>query len=224
MDWSVVFSEEIRGDSLIVEEIPVGFRPLHVRPQATMAPPLDSRGSAAYPPALPPLFFRRDLPMSTKPPVMRRRTRAREVAVQFLYQLDLRREPSLTELAEFLESECKDKDARGFAKRLIEGTHKTRGDIDGVLRIVARNWDLERMAVIDRNILRMAIHELLHCDDIPPKVTINEAIELGKKYSTANSGAFINGILDRVRLDYASPRTQGAAGAPATMDAANTEA
>lgn len=146
------------------------------------------------------------------PPVMRRRTRARELAVQFLYQLDLRQETSLVDLDDFLESECKDRDARRFAKRLIEGAATSRKAIDDVLRVVARNWDLERMAVLDRNILRMAIHELLHCPDIPPKVTINEAIELGKKYSTANSGAFINGILDRVRLDYAqlTPQSVGA--------------
>lgn len=140
---------------------------------------------------------------------MRRRTRAREIAVQFLYQLDLRRESSLHELDEFLKSECKDRDARSFAKRLIEGTVRTTEETDAVLRVVARNWDLERMAVVDRNILRMAVHELLHCSDIPPKVTINEAIDLGKKYSTANSGAFINGILDRIRLDSEAPRTQG---------------
>jgi N utilization substance protein B len=63
------------------------------------------------------------------------------------------------------------------------------------------------MAVVDRNVLRMAVYELLHCTDIPPKVTINEAIEIGKKFSTANSGAFINGILDRIRLDHA-PRAE----------------
>lgn len=136
-----------------------------------------------------------------QPPVMRRRTRAREIAVQYLYQLDLRRESELRDLDDFLETECKDRDARAFAKALIEGTHRRRVDIDAVLVRVARNWDLSRMAVIDRNILRMAIHEILHRHDIPPKVTINEAIELGKKFSTANSGSFINGILDRVRLD-----------------------
>ena len=74
--------------------------------------------------------------------------------------------------------------------------------IDQLLQQVARNWDLKRMAAIDRNVLRMAVFELLHCPDIPPKVTINEAIELGKKFSTANSGGFINGILDRIRIDH----------------------
>ncbi|HMQ21077.1 MAG TPA: transcription antitermination factor NusB, partial [Planctomycetota bacterium] len=75
-------------------------------------------------------------------------------------------------------------------------------ELDVTLAKVARNWDLRRMATIDRNVLRMAIFELLYCEDIPPKVSINEAIELGKKYSTVNSGAFINGILDRVKSEF----------------------
>ncbi len=144
---------------------------------------------------------------------MRRRTRAREAAVQFLYQLDLRGDTVLADVNEFLASELKhgkpsDQETRNFAYRLIKGTKKARDEIDGLLREIARNWDLKRMATIDRNILRMAVYELMFCPDIPPKVTINEAIELGKKYSTANSGAFINGILDRVRLDHAASRPQ----------------
>ena len=87
-----------------------------------------------------------------------------------------------------------------------------------MLSKVARNWDLRRMATIDRNVLRMAIFELLYCEDIPPKVSINEAIELGKKFSTANSGAFINGILDRVKNEFTSmgcPRTSARPAPPA---------
>jgi transcription antitermination factor NusB len=142
--------------------------------------------------------------------VTRRRTRAREIAVQFLYQLDLRGDAYLEQLGPFLDEECKDREARGFAERLVRGTAAHRVAIDEVLRAVARNWDLKRMAAIDRNVLRMSVYELLHCADIPPKVTINEAIELGKKYSTANSGAFINGILDRVRLDFAASQREKA--------------
>ena len=132
---------------------------------------------------------------------MRRRSRARELAVQFLYQLDLRGDEVLDSLKEFVEGETDDKDVREFATRLAVGTRRTQEDSDRCLREVARNWDLKRMATLDRNVLRMAVFELMHCPDIPPKVTINEAIEIGKKFSTANSGAFINGILDRVRLD-----------------------
>ena len=132
---------------------------------------------------------------------MRRRTRAREIAVQFLYQLDLRGDEIADSMHEFVDAETEDRDVREFANRLIQGTRKQQEETDLCLRQVARNWDLSRMAAVDRNILRMAVYELLQCPDIPPKVTINEAIEIGKKFSTANSGAFINGILDRVRLD-----------------------
>ncbi len=133
---------------------------------------------------------------------MRRRTKAREIAIQFLYQLDLRGEDAMENLEPFLAQEAKDKDVREFALRLNHGTRRVQSENVETMRTAARNWDLKRMATIDRNVLRMAIFEFLHCPDIPPKVTINEAIELGKKFSTANSGAFINGILDRVRLDF----------------------
>ena len=132
---------------------------------------------------------------------MRRRTRAREIAVQFLYQLDLRGDETQESLHEYVEGETTDKEMREFAIRLIQGSRRHQEETDARLGQVTRNWDLSRMATLDRNVLRMAVFELLHCPDIPPKVTINEAIEIGKKYSTANSGAFINGILDRVRLD-----------------------
>lgn len=136
----------------------------------------------------------------------RRRTRAREIALQLLYQFDVRGEGYERELgrdlATLVADESKDDDeVRTFALRLLQGTLTHRDELDQRLRLVARNWDLKRMAIIDRNVLRMAIYELTHCADIPPKVTINEAIELGKKFSTANSGGFVNGILDRIRID-----------------------
>ena len=132
---------------------------------------------------------------------MRRRTKARELAVQFLYQLDLRSGETTDDIDEFLELEPTEPEVQSFAKRLAIGAHDHREETDLCLKSVAQNWGLNRMATIDRNVLRMAVFELLFCPDIPPKVTINEAIEIGKKFSTANSGAFINGILDRVRLD-----------------------
>lgn len=137
---------------------------------------------------------------------MRRRTKARELALQFLYQLDLRGEVVLEDLSEFLSSATKDREVQDFARRLVTGTKDCCSELDVTLAKVARNWDLRRMATIDRNVLRMAIYELLYCEDIPPKVSINEAIELGKKYSTANSGAFVNGILDRVKSEFLKPR------------------
>ncbi len=139
--------------------------------------------------------------------MIRRRTRARELAIQFLYQIDLRKvemqsSEALEGLDDFLAMETKDHEARNFARGLIEGTRNASQQIDDLVRQVARNWDLDRMAVLDRNIMRLAIYEMLYCSDIPPKVSINEAIELGKRFSTANSGGFINGILDRVRIDH----------------------
>ncbi len=130
---------------------------------------------------------------------MRRRTRARERAVQDLYILDLRGPEVMDQLVSFLQEGSRDREVQEFALRLITGTRDTMDVVDKKLSSVARNWEISRMAVVDRNILRMAIFELLYCDDIPPKVTINEAIELGKRFSTANSGSFINGILDRVK-------------------------
>ncbi|HZM00374.1 MAG TPA: transcription antitermination factor NusB, partial [Planctomycetota bacterium] len=87
------------------------------------------------------------------------------------------------------------------AQELVAGTLAQRGEIDALIATAAENWELSRLATVDRNILRLAVHELCSRPDIPAKVSINEAIELGKRYSTAQSGAFINGILDRVRRD-----------------------
>lgn len=111
-----------------------------------------------------------------------------------------------------------DDDVVEFATRLVDGTLQQRAAIDQKLAGVTRNWDLRRMATVDRNVLRMAAYELMFCADVPPKVAINEAIELGKKYSTANSGGFVNGILDRIRIDLERERgapPAGAAGAAA---------
>jgi transcription antitermination factor NusB len=96
-----------------------------------------------------------------------------------------------------------------FAMRLTDGTRAHQEEIDRRLQAVARNWDLRRMAIVDRNVLRMAVYELTWCDDVPPKVAINEAIEIGKKFSTANSGGFVNGILDRIRIDLSRRDADG---------------
>jgi transcription antitermination factor NusB len=129
---------------------------------------------------------------------MKKRTRAREVALQFLYQLDLRGDDLLEEARSFIKGEERDAETARFALRIVQGTFEHKEEIDRVIQAVAQNWNISRMAVVDRNVLRLATYELLHCDDIPPKVAINEAIELGKRYSTQNSGAFINGILDKI--------------------------
>jgi N utilization substance protein B len=145
---------------------------------------------------------------------IRRRTRAREIAMQVLFQFDVRGVQYAAELGMTVRQLC-DEEANGeadvveFAARLVDGTLQQREAIDKKLAGVTRNWDLARMATVDRNVLRMAVYELMFCTDVPPKVAINEAIELGKKYSTANSGGFVNGILDRIRIDL--ERERGAA-------------
>ena len=130
---------------------------------------------------------------------MKKRTRARELALQFLYQVDLRGRQILPEAKDFFRVEEEDKTARDFAAQLVNGVIEHAEEIDAVIKGVAENWEIARMAVIDRNVLRMATYELLHCADIPPKVAINEAIELGKRFSTQNSGKFINGVLDKIK-------------------------
>ena len=130
---------------------------------------------------------------------MKRRTRARELALQFLYQFDIRGREVERELDSFLREEESDRTAAEFAATLVRGALAHRAELDEHIRAVAQNWEISRMAVIDRNVLRLATFELLFRDDIPPKVSINEAIELGKRYSTQNSGGFINGVLDKVK-------------------------
>ena len=137
---------------------------------------------------------------------MKKRTRARELALQALYQLDLQGESFATEVGDFVRDEEPDAETADFAIELVRGVVVEQEAIDEAIRAVAQNWDLERMAVVDRNVLRMATHELMHRDEIPPKVSINEAIELGKRFSTKNSGAFINGILDRIKSSLAESK------------------
>ena len=152
---------------------------------------------------------------------IRRRTRAREIAMQVLFQFDLRGDGYADELGKTPAGLCADEcegeaDVLEFATRLLEGTLAHRAEIDLKLQAVTRNWDLRRMANVDRNVLRMAMYELMFCKDVPPKVAINEAIELGKKFSTANSGGFVNGILDRIRIDIERERELGASGQATT--------
>ena len=94
---------------------------------------------------------------------------------------------------------------RVFAEPLIRGTLEHQAELDERIKQYAKNWDLHRMAVVDRNILRLAIYEMLYRDDIPPVVSINEAVDIAKKFSTEDSGKFVNGILDKVKGDLLRP-------------------
>jgi len=139
---------------------------------------------------------------------MRKRTQARELALQLMYQLDLRGPEVLDEIEAYLGQNTGDTEVLDFAKDLLFGCWERRAVIDQKIEEVAKNWQISRMAAIDRNILRLATYELLFRDDIPPLVTINEAIDIAKKYSTKNSGPFVNGILDNIRLKAAPPHKQ----------------
>ncbi len=151
----------------------------------------------------------------------RKRTRARELALQFLYQDDVnRREPPAVAsgaplpLDDFLRMQTSDDLVHAFAESLVVDVLREKERIDAELTRVAQRWDVKRMAPVDRNILRIGVAELLLRDDIPPQVTLNEAIELAKRFSTAKSGKFVNGVLDRIRADLGRPPT-AASGVPA---------
>src|SRR3989304_1835414 len=106
---------------------------------------------------------------------MRKRTKAREIALQVLYQLDLRGEEIRDDAERQLAETDPDPETPAFAQALVHGTWEHRAEIDAAIEAVARNWEMRRMAAIDRNILRLGTFELLYRDDIPPLVTINEA-------------------------------------------------
>lgn len=157
---------------------------------------------------------------------MGKRREARERAVQFLFQHDLNPPEDLENaLEQFWQSQraaaiAGDKGTatwgqpvempppsadeaamRLFADPLIRGTLENRDEADEIIKKHAKNWELHRIAAVDRNILRLAIYEMLHREDIPPVVSINEAVDIAKKFSTQDSGKFVNGILDKVKSE-----------------------
>lgn len=179
---------------------------------------------------------------------MGKRREARERAVQFLFQNDLNPPDNITAaLDQFWESQraaviAEDKGAatwgqradlpppsadeaavRLFADPLIKGTIENRNQVDEIIKRHTKNWEIHRIAAVDRNILRLAIYEMLHRDDIPPVVSINEAVDIAKKFSTQESGKFVNGVLDKVRSELMRPAREpaGQASIDATRDDAN---
>lgn len=124
------------------------------------------------------------------------RRKAREIALQVLYQIDTTGMDPLEALDLFWLNFDAPVSAREFAVTLVTGTMEHVAEIDALIRECSDHWSLDRMARVDKNILRMAIYELLHLHEIPPRATLNEAIDIGKIYGSENSGAFVNGILD----------------------------
>jgi len=152
---------------------------------------------------------------------MTRRTRGREIALQVLYQLELNAGQSSEEVTRFIERRLlAEPKLCVFSKSLVDGVRENQARIDSVITTVAENWRLDRMAAIDRNILRLGAYELLCCADVPDKVAINEALELAKRYSTAQSSKFVNGVLDRMKAMSAARKLDE----PASKPASNPEA
>lgn len=120
--------------------------------------------------------------------------------MQALFYLDMIGDESGEGLDVFYGSFSPAKQAVPFFRKLVEGVRQSQREIDATIERFSSNWKLHRMPHVDRNILRIAVFEMLHCEDIPIKVSINEAIDIGKKYGTHESGPFINGILDSLRI------------------------
>lgn len=129
---------------------------------------------------------------------MRKRTKARECALQLLYSIDIRKGNSSEIIQDYWQERSEMEMIKEFAMTLVEGTLRQLKTIDKLITDYTDNWRIERMAVIDRNIIRMATFELLFREDIPPKVAINEAVELAKKFGDEESGRFVNGVLDKI--------------------------
>jgi len=135
---------------------------------------------------------------------MRKRSRARELALQILYQIDITHDAPDEALENFWQANTEENiedEQKAFAGELVKGVADNLTVIDQKIAQYATNWQLKRMAVIDRNIMRMGSFELIFRSDIPPKVSINEAVELAKKYSGPESGKFVNAILDKIKQE-----------------------
>lgn len=137
---------------------------------------------------------------------MGHRREARELALKALFFFDMNKAFLHTDLAEELTLFCSNyedqfsaEEVKFFFLTLVKGVREQQEKIDSLLDRYSKNWKIFRMPAVDRNIMRIAIFEFLKCSDIPHSVTINEAVEIGKKYGSKDSGAFINGVLDRIK-------------------------
>jgi transcription antitermination protein NusB len=137
---------------------------------------------------------------------MGQRRRSREIALQILYRIDMTESAPDEAICLHYELVAPDQDdevkaalpVRPFAEQLVRGVHIHQAELDQIIVSASSNWRLDRMSLVDRNILRIALFEMLYCPDVPPKVSINEAIDIGKRFGSVDSGAFINGVLDHI--------------------------
>ncbi len=133
------------------------------------------------------------------------RHEARMKTVQMLFELDFNSQKISDILEHFWQQQPFCEEGRTFAERLLRGVIDHHCDIDDRLKAYAINWDIHRMGAVDRNVMRMALYEMFYCDDIPPVVSINEAVDIAKELSSMESGRFVNGILDRACKDVNRP-------------------
>jgi len=129
------------------------------------------------------------------------RREGRELAVQALYQLEVTGDESGADLGHFWRQFPQSEGARDFAMSLVDGVRRERRRIDALLAGAAEHWRVPRLSKVDASVLRVAIYELLSCPDVPTRVSIDEAIEIARRFGTGDSAAFVNGVLDRVAED-----------------------
>ena len=141
---------------------------------------------------------------------MGNRRKSRELALQMLYQYDVTGAPPERIFESFEDLRKVARETRDYAEDLVRGTVAQRDDIDRMITEQAENWRLERMPMVDRNILRLAVHEMLHVSDTPPAVVIDEALEIAKRFSTPKSPQFVNGILDGILKRQGAPKRRKA--------------
>jgi transcription antitermination protein NusB len=134
---------------------------------------------------------------------MTRRTRAREVALQLLFQRDHNPSMARADVERFVEERLREQPLRDFCLSLVDGVAVNQADIDQKLAAAAENWRLARMPTVDRNLLRLGAFEMLYQKENPPAVILDEVIELARRFGTADSPAFVNGVLDRLRREAA---------------------
>jgi transcription antitermination protein NusB len=132
---------------------------------------------------------------------MASRRNTREWAVQLLFQMDLNPGDPAERFPAFWSERKASAENRAYVEKTVLGVLASRSEIDETIGAYAQNWRLGRMATADRNIMRLAVYEMMHCPDIPPIVSINEAVDLAKAYGTNESGRFVNGVLDRIRKE-----------------------
>jgi N utilization substance protein B len=140
---------------------------------------------------------------------MGKRRRARELAIQVLFHMEYNPGDPGESFERVCESFSPPKEVRPYSREVVVGVWENRTDLDRLISRSSKNWRVERMSRVDINILRIAIYEVLYMKDVPPKVSIDEAVELGKRYGTEESGAFINGILDHIYNQLKAEVDQG---------------